>query len=88
MCLLYVCMCVYSPCRVGHGDAECVIEGGKFIRFEEFCVDVNALIKTVDSLHSDLLHGVLTGNCIHTGAHKCNRKQTHRNNNVYKTLKL
>lgn len=70
-------MNVYSPCRVGHGNAECVIEGGNFIRFEEFCVDVNTLIEAVHSLHFDLLHGFFTGNCIHTGAHKM-KPQAHR----------
>lgn len=61
------CMCVYPPCRVGHGDAECVIKGGEFIRLKEFCVDVNTLIELVHSLHFDLLHVFLTRDCIHTG---------------------
>lgn len=57
-----------SPCRRGHGDAERVIKAGEFIRFEEFCVDVNTFIELVHSLHFDLLHVVLAGDWIHTGA--------------------
>lgn len=61
-------MCVCPPCRVGHGDAECVIKGGEFIRLKEFCVDVNTFVELVHSLHFDLLHVVLTRDYIHTGA--------------------
>lgn len=58
---------MYSPRRVGHGNAESVIEGGEFVRFEEFGVHVSTLIKVVHSLHFDFLHVFLTGDCIHTG---------------------
>lgn len=58
-----VCKCGRQPCRVGHADAECVIERGKFIRFEELGVDVGALVKAVHSLHLDLLHVVFAGHC-------------------------
>lgn len=79
-------MCVYSPCRVGHGDAERVIKGGKLIRFEEFCVDVSTLIKAVNSLHFDLLHGILTGDCNHTNG--ATTKHTEKNKTLVCTLKV
>lgn len=64
--IIRFCMGLYPPCRVGHADAECVIKAGEFIRFKEFSVDVNTLIKLVQSLHFDLLHVFLTSDCIHT----------------------
>jgi len=67
-------MSVCAPCRVGHGNAESVIEGCELVRFEEFCVDVSAFIKAAHSLHCDLLHRFLTGDCIQAGAHKVKQK--------------
>lgn len=66
---MYISMlvCVFSPCRVGHCDAERVIEGGKLIRFEELGVNVDAFIKAVRSPHFNLLHCVLTSDCTHRG---------------------
>lgn len=77
---MYVSVC--SPGRVGHGDAEGVVEGGKLVRFEELGVDVDALLKAVCSPHFDLLHGVLAGDW---RANTPTGEQTHRHSSFNHT---
>lgn len=50
-----------SLCRARHPDAEGLVEEGNLVGPEELGVRVDALVKTVDPLHFDRLHGVVAG---------------------------
>lgn len=57
-------------CRACHADAEGLVEEGKLVGPEKLGVRVDALVKTVDPLHFDRLHGVVAGHWSHKNSKK------------------